>query len=97
MNKFAFLLLACIPLSGLAEPAAQAMHAITADGEKVILHPNGQWQYEDPEKAEEASKLFARFPDARGCPAGWRGGILGMGRCIPPDDENYYRGSRIGK
>lgn len=91
------LLLGLLPLLTWAEPAGNELHATTADGEAVILYPNGRWQYVDPQKAEEATKSFAMFPDFGGCPPGWRGGLLGMGRCVPPDDENYHRGSRIGK
>lgn len=96
MSRF-MLLLTLLPICALAEPAAQEIHATTSGGEAVILYPNGRWQYADPHKAEQASKRSALFPDDRGCPAGWRGGLLGLGRCVPPDDKDYHRGPRIGK
>lgn len=28
---------------------------------------------------------------------GWRGGLLGFGRCVPPGDKDFNCGSMIGK
>ena len=95
MLRFLPLLIALLPVCAWAED--NEIHAKAADGEEVILYPNGRWQYVDPEKAKEATKSFLSFPDFDGCPPGWRGGLMGLGRCVPPEDKDYHRGSRIGK
>ena len=75
-----------------AEPAAD-LEATTAKGEKVLLHPNGRWEFVDTQKQAEAKKVAEQFPENKGCPPGWQGGLLGVGRCIPPGDKDYNRGS----
>jgi hypothetical protein len=76
-----------------AEPAGSTVEATTATGEKVLLHPNGRWEYVDQKKAEQARAVAKQYPENQGCPPGWQGGVLGVGRCIPPGDKDYNRGS----
>ena len=73
------------------------LSAETADGEKVILHPNGRWEFVDTKKAIEAKKVADTFVENQGCPNGTQGGFLGFGRCIPPGDKDFNRGSMSGK
>ena len=75
----------------------QDLHAQTSAGDKVILHPNGRWEFIDTHKAEEAKKIANQYPENQVCPPGWQGGLMGIGRCIPPGDKDFNRGSRIGK
>lgn len=77
-------------------PGADA-EAVTASGDKVILHPNGRWEYVDVDKAKTAKDIAKQYPENQGCPPGWHGGYLGIGRCIPPGDKDFNRGSLIGK
>lgn len=86
-----------MPLTALAEAPGQDLQAVTASGEQVILHPNGRWEFVDSTKAKAAKEIAQQYPENQGCPPGWRGGLLGFGRCIPPDDPDFNRGSRIGK
>lgn len=79
--------------SAAAEPGAGAIEATTAAGEKVLLHPNGRWEYVNPQKAAAARKVAEQFPENQGCPPGSQGNFLGFGRCIPPGDKDYNRGS----
>ena len=80
-------------LAADAEPKP-AIEATTAAGEKVVLHPNGRWEFVDVQKQAEAKKVADQYPENKGCPAGWQGGLVpGFGRCIPPGDKDYNRGS----
>lgn len=73
------------------------IQAITSDGDKVILHPNGRWEFVDIQKAAKAADVAKEYPENQGCPNGTQGGLLGLGRCIPPGDKDYNRGSLSGK
>jgi hypothetical protein len=70
------------------------IEATTASGEKVLLHPSGRWEFVDAQKQAEARKVADQYPENKGCPPGWQGGLFGIGRCIPPGDKDYNRGSR---
>lgn len=90
-------------LAMFASPALAAglpgdeIEATTATGDKVILHPNGRWEFVDAQKAKAAKEIAQQYPENQGCPPGWRGGVFGFGRCIPPGDKDFNRGSMIGK
>lgn len=92
-------LLCCVILpAGAAEALpGKPIEAVTANGDKVVLHPNGRWEFVDSGKAQAAKEVARQYPENQGCPPGWQGGLLGIGRCIPPDDPAYVRGSRGGK
>lgn len=80
-----------------AETEPQDFTATTAQGDKVVLHPNGRWEFIDTKKAMEAKAVAKQFPENQGCPAGTQGGLLGFGRCISADDKEFNRGSMSGK
>jgi len=80
-----------------AETEAKDVTATTAQGDQVILHPNGRWEFIDAKKADEAKTVASQFIENQGCPNGTQGGFLGFGRCISPDDKDYNRGSMSGK
>jgi hypothetical protein len=67
-----------------------AIQATTAAGEKVILLPNGRWEYADPKKAEPQRKAQA---EQRERERNAQGGLFGLGRTIQPGDKDYNRGS----
>ena len=69
----------------------------TANGDEVLLFPNGRWEYVNTKKAEEAKKVADKFPENKVCPAGSQGGLFGVGRCIMPGDKDYNRRSLSGK
>ena len=75
------------------QAVAQAVEATTAHGDKVLLHPNGRWEYVDRKKADEARAVAQKYPENQGCPPGSQGGLLGFGRCIQPGDKDYNRGT----
>lgn len=77
--------------SGMAADAP--VEATTAGGDKVLLHPNGRWEYVDQKKAQQARAVAQQYPENQGCPPGSQGGLFGFGRCIPPGDKDYNRGS----
>ena len=89
--------LAMLILTGLMLPAAAqqsgAIEATTPSGDKVLLHPNGRWEYVDKKKAEDARQVTQQYPENQGCPPGWQGSFFGVGRCIPPGDRDFNRGS----
>jgi len=75
-----------------ADERKDAIEATTAGGDKVLLYPNGRWEYVSPQKAA-ASETSRKYPENQGCPPGWQGGLLGFGRCIAPGDKDFNRGS----
>lgn len=76
-----------------AQDKTPPVEAVTPSGDKVLLHPNGRWEYVDARKADEARKVAQQYPENQGCPPGSQGGLLGFGRCIMPGDKDYNRGS----
>lgn len=73
------------------------INAISVDGDKVLLFPNGRWEYDDPIKAAKASEQAAQYPENKTRPADAQGGLFGIGRTIMPGDKDYNRGSLSGK
>ena len=80
-----------------AEATDEDIHAKTANGDEVVLHPNGYWEFKDRVKADAAKAKVARFERDNGCPLGTRPSFLGLGRCIAFDDPILKRGSLSGK
>ena len=76
-----------------AQETPQPVEATTAGGDKVVLHPNGRWEYVDGAKAAAARKTADTFPENHARPAGAQGGWLGFGRTIVPGDKDYNRGT----
>ncbi|PCI58730.1 MAG: hypothetical protein COB34_04660 [Methylophilaceae bacterium] len=81
---------------GFAADMGVEINATTVDGDKVILKPNGRWEYIDTQKASEAAKVAKQYPENQGCPPGSQGGSFGT-KCILPGDKAFNRKSRIGK
>ena len=70
------------------------LEAVTVDGQKVRLFPNGRWEFTDAAKAAEAQQLAAQFPENKTRPIEAQGGLFGgFGRTIMPGDKDYNRGS----
>ena len=90
LAPFAFSLLS---LATLTAAGAETVEAVTPRGDKVLLHPNGRWEYVDARKAEQAKAVSQQYPENQGCPPGTQGGVLGFGNCIRPGDKDYNRGS----
>lgn len=80
-----------------ADELIEKMEATTTGGDKVILHPNGRWEFVDSKKAIEAAAVMKQQPDEQTCPPGSRPGLFGLGRCIHVGDKDYSRGSLSGK
>jgi hypothetical protein len=94
--------------AALAVGAAHAQAPIettTPSGDRILLHPDGRWEYADPAKRAASPKPAAPAPAATtpaaatpvaagACPPGSQGLV---GRCIPPGDADYNRGSLSGK
>jgi len=74
----------------------ERIEATTTSGDKVILLPNGRWEYVEAAKAAEAAKIAKQYPENQTCPPGSQGGWFGT-RCILPGDPEFNRKSRIGK
>lgn len=86
-----------IPLSYAASAAEDDIHAKTANGDEVVLHSNGYWEFKDSKKAAEAKVKVEQFEHDNSCPIGMRPSFLGIGRCIAFDDPILKRGSLSGK
>lgn len=69
------------------------LEASTLKGEKVLLHPNGRWEYVDVKKADEAKKRAEQYPENHTRPIEAQGGWFGFGGYIMPGDKDYNRGS----
>jgi len=67
--------------------------ATTATGEKVLLHPNGRWEFVDASKAVEAKRVAEQYPENKTRPIEAQGGWFGIGRTVMPGDPDYNRGS----
>ena len=91
-NPF-LLLVFCILTAPAFAQERTPLEAKTANGDVVILHPNGRWEYRDVQKQAAAKEVADQYPENRGCPPGWQGGLFGVGRCIPPGDRDFNRGS----
>jgi hypothetical protein len=91
------ILIAAMNVPAPAEEAAPAptsvIEATTAAGEKVMLHPNGRWEYANSVKAAEAKKIANTYPENHARPVDAQGCLFGLGRCIMPGDKDYNRGS----
>ena len=71
--------------------------ATSTNGDKVVLHANGRWEFVDTKKAVQAAEIAKQYPENQGCNNGEQGGFLGLGRCIPLGDKDFNRASGIGK
>jgi hypothetical protein len=80
----------CAPLAGAQQP----IEATTGGGDRVLLHPDGRWEYADPKKRAEVPRPA---PVAQPEAGGTQGGLLGIGRTVQPGDPDYNRGSLSGK
>ena len=69
------------------------VEAVTVNGEKVRLFPNGRWEYVDAAKALAAAQKAAAYPENQTRPEGAQGGLFGVGRTVMPGDKDYNRGS----
>ena len=76
-----------------AELDRTPVEAVTVNGEKVRLFPNGRWEYVDAARAAAAQQTAARYPENQARPEGAQGGLFGVGRIIMPGDKDYNRGS----
>ena len=76
-----------------AELDRTPVEALTVNGEKVRLFPNGRWEYVDAARAVAAQQAAARYPEYQTRPEGAQGGLFGVGRVIMPGDKDYNRGS----
>ncbi len=77
-----------------AELDRTPVEAVTADGEKVRLFPNGRWEFVDAAKAAAAQKAAAEYPENKTRPVEAQGGLFGaFGRSVMPGDKDYNRGS----
>jgi hypothetical protein len=86
-----FLILGAATAFAADTPPVATTAAATEQGEKVLLFPNGRWEFADPKKAEVQKKAAdiekARERSAQG------GGLIGLGRTLHEGDRDYNRGS----
>lgn len=101
MKKSLLIALLLLTLHSASSWAVQKMEgdvqAKTANGDDVILHPDGYWEFVDTQKAEVARKQVEAIAREEGCPRGTRASFFGVGRCIANDDPVLKRGSLSGK
>lgn len=80
-----------------ADNVSEDVVAKTANGDEVVLHANGYWEYVDADKSAIAKKKVEAIAREEGCPRGTRASFFGIGRCIPNDDPSLKKGSLSGK
>lgn len=74
--------------------ADTALDAVTSNGDKVRLFPNGRWEYVDAKKAEEVRPQVQAYEEQKAREqAKGQGGLFGVGRRIQESDKDYNRGS----
>lgn len=70
------------------------LEAVTVDGHKVRLFPNGRWEFVDAARAAEAQQRAAAYPENNTRPMDSQGIVIGgVGRLVMPGDKDYNRGS----
>jgi hypothetical protein len=98
--------LAVLALSAAHAQAPAPIEATTPAGDRILLYPDGRWEYADPAKRAASPKPAppaaatpaAATPVAAGaCPPGSQGQLFGVGGCVVPGDRDYNRGSLSGK
>ena len=87
------LIIAMFPVPAASQETPAPVEATTANGDRVLLHPNGRWEYVDVQKAAAARRTAEQYPENQGCPPGTQGGLLGIGRCVKPGDRDFNRGT----
>lgn len=91
---FLFFCLVC-SFPALAEvPDRAPVAATTAEGDPVLLHPTGKWEYLNPDKAAAARKIAEQFPENRVRPVDAQGGWFPGTRTLMPGDPGYNRSPR---
>lgn len=99
MRAAALLMLALAAGGAAAESGSAALaqrptlEGVTAAGDKVLLLPNGRWEYVDAAKAAVAKQVAEQYPENKLRPEAAQGGIMGVGRLVMPGDKDYNRGS----
>lgn len=93
MRRALLMLLFAAAGAQAAELDRTPVEAITAKGEKVLLHPNGRWEFVDAAKAAAAKQAAEQYPENRTRPIEAQGGWFGIGRVVMPGDKDYNRGS----
>lgn len=91
------LLVSFYTIKAIASEATQDITATSINGDQVVLHPNGRWEFIDTKKAVKAAEIAKQYPENQGCVNGEQGGFLGLVRCIPMGDKDFNRGSATGK
>jgi hypothetical protein len=103
--------LAVLAVNAAHAQAPAPIEATTPAGDRILLYPDGRWEYADPAKRAASPKPAppaaatpaaatpgAATPVAAGaCPPGAQGHLFGIGGCIVPGDRDYNRGSLSGK
>lgn len=94
-HLFGIITLVLITISTVHAETQADVTGKTVEGDEIVLHPNGYWEYKDAKKAEVAKTNVEAYEKANsnGCPPGSRPGFLGFGRCIAYDDPVLKRGS----
>lgn len=99
MSRWLIFLAISLSTAALADPVPAVLdrtplEALTVNGEKVRLFPNGRWEFVDAAKAAAAQKQAADYPENKTRPIEAQGGLFGgFGRVIMPGDKDYNRGS----
>jgi len=99
LSRWLIFLAISLSTAAMADPAPTALdrtplEALTVNGEKVRLFPNGRWEFVDAAKAAAAQKTAAEYPENKTRPIEAQGGLFGgFGRVIMPGDKDYNRGS----
>jgi hypothetical protein len=106
---------AVLALNAVHAQAPAPIETTTPAGDRILLYPDGRWEYADPAKraaspkpappaaatpaaTPSAATPAAATPVATGaCPPDSQGHLFWIGRCVPPGDRDYNRGSLSGK
>ena len=103
--------LAVLALSAAHAQAPAPTEVTSPAGDRILLYPDGRWEYADPTKraaqpqpatpaaatAAPATPAATTPVSAGACPPDSQGHLFWIGRCVPPGDRDYNRGSLSGK
>jgi hypothetical protein len=85
-----------ICLNACADELPNNIQALTDSGEKVVLFPDGHWEYVDQKKAAIAKQEIKQIQNKNTCPPGTLESYFGLG-CLIQSDKGGNHDAPHGK
>jgi hypothetical protein len=91
-----FAALLVISLNACADEVPNKFEAVTDSGEKVVLFPDGHWEFADQKKAAIAKQEIKQIQNKNTCPPGTLESFFGLG-CLIQSDAGVNHDAPHGK